>query len=156
IKLVHAVLHRALGQAKAWGVIRDNPAETAKPAKAPDRETQCLQPDQAAALLDRLCGQPLYLIASLALGTGMRRNEMLGLRWGDVDLHAGRLTVEQSLEQTATHGIRIKAPKTRHGRRTISLPAHLVTELRTYWREQQEQRLAAGLGKAPDTAPVFA
>jgi len=156
IKLVHAVVHRALGQAKAWGVIRDNPAEIAKPAKAPDRETSMLQPDQAAALLDRLRGQPLYLIASLALGTGMRRNEMLGVRWGDVDLDAGRLTVEQALEQTATHGIRIKAPKTRHGRRTISLPAHLVMELRTHWWEQQEQRLAAGLGKAPETAPVFA
>src|SRR5262245_15176300 len=156
IKLIHAVVHRALGQAKAWGVIRDNPAEIAKPAKAPDRETSMLQPDQAAALLDRLRAQPLYLIASLALGTGMRRNEMLGVRWGDVDLDAGRLTVEQALEQTATHGIRIKAPKTRHGRRTISLPAHLVMELRTHWWEQQEQRLAAGLGKAPETAPVFA
>jgi integrase len=156
IKLVHATVHRALGQAKAWGVIRDNPAEIAKPAKAPDRETEMLQPDQAAALLDRLRGQPLYLIASLALGSGMRRNEMLGLRWGDVDLDAGRLTIEQALEQTATHGIRTKGPKTKHGRRTISLPAHLVAELRQHWREQQEQRLAAGLGKAPDSAPVFA
>jgi integrase len=156
IKLVHATVHRALGQAKAWGVIRDNPAEIAKPAKAPDRETEMLQPDQAAALLDRLRGQPLYLIASLALGTGMRRNEMLGLRWGDVDLDAGRLTVGQALEQTATHGIRVKSPKTRHGRRTISLPAHLVAELRQHWREQQEQRLGMGFGKAPDSAPVFA
>jgi len=156
IKLVHSVLHRALGQAKTWGIIRDNPAELAKPAKAPDRETSMLQPDQAAVLLERLRGKPLYLIASLALGTGMRRNEMLGLRWGDVDLDAGRLTIERALEQTVAHGIRTKGPKTKHGRRTISLPAHLVAELRQHWREQQEQRLAAGLGKAPDSAPVFA
>jgi integrase len=156
VGMVHTALHRALGQAKAWGVTRDNPAEVAKPPKAPDRETPMLQPDQAAALLERLRGKPLYLLASLALGTGMRRNELLGLRWGDVDLDAGRLTVEQALEQTATHGIRTKGPKTKHGRRTISLPAHLVAELRQHWREQQEQRLAAGLGKAPDSAPVFA
>jgi integrase len=156
VRMVHTALHRALGQAKAWGVIRDNPADIAKPPKAPDRETPMLQPDQAAVLLERLRGKPLYLLASLALGTGLRRNELLGLRWGNVDLDAGWLTIEQALEQTATHGIRIKSPKTRHGRRTISLPAHLVTELRTHWREQQEQRLAAGLGKAPDTAPVFA
>src|SRR5215467_12400014 len=154
-RMVHTALHRALGQAKAWGVIRDNPAEVAKPPKAPDQETPMLQPDQAAALLEHLRGKPLYLLASLALGTGLRRNEMLGLRWGDVDLDAGRLTIEQSLEQTATHGIRVKAPKTKHGRRTISLPAHLVTELRQHWREQQEQRLGIGLGKAPDSAPVF-
>jgi integrase len=154
--MVHTALHRALGQAKNWGILRDNPADIAKPPKAPDRETPMLQPDQAAALLNRLRGKPLYLLASLALGTGMRRNEMLGLAWRHIDLDAGRLTIEQSLEQTATHGIRIKAPKTRHGRRTISLPAHLVTKLRQHWREQQEQRLAIGLGKAPESAPVFA
>src|SRR5262249_15990981 len=119
-------------------------------------EAPMLQPDQAAVLLERLRGNPLYLLASLALGTGMRRNEMLGLRWQDVDLDAGRLTIEQSLEQTATHGIRVKAPKTRHGRRTISLPGHLVAELRQHWREQQEQRLAMGLGKAPADSPVLA
>src|SRR5215472_1923476 len=155
-RMVHTALHRALGQAKNWGILRDNPADIAKPPKAPSNETPMLQPDQAAALLDRLRGQPLYLIASLALGTGLRRNEMLGLRWQDVDLDAGRLTIEQSLEQTASHGIRVKGPKTKHGRRTISLPAHLVTELRQHWREQQEQRLGMGLGKAPDSAPVFA
>jgi len=95
------------------------------------------------------------MLASLALATGMRRNEMLALRWQDIDLD-GRLTVEQALEQTAAHGIRVKAPKTRHGRRTISLPVHIVTELRQHWREQQELRLAMGLGKAPDDTPVFA
>jgi len=155
-RMVHTALHRALDQAKNWGILRDNPADFAKPPKAPSKETPTLQPSDAVGLLERLRGQPLYLIASLALGTGMRRNELLGLRWGDVDLDAGRLTIEQALEQTATHGIRIKAPKTRHGRRTISLPAHLVAELRQHWREQQEQRLGMGLGKAPDSAPVFA
>ena len=155
-RMVHTALHRALGQAKNWGILRDNPADIAKPPKAPSKETPMLQPSEAVGLLERLRGQPLYLIASLALGTGMRRNELLGLRWQDVDLDAGRLTIEQALEQTATHGIRIKAPKTKHGRRTISLPAHLVTELRQHWREQQEQRLRMGLGKAPETAPVFA
>src|SRR5262245_62692341 len=116
-----------------------------------------LQPDQAAALLERLHGkQPLYLLVLLALATGMRRNEMLGLRWRDVDLDVGRLTIEQSLEETAAYGIRVKGPKTKHGRRTISLPVHLVTELRQHWREQQEQRLRIGLGKAPEGSPVFA
>jgi integrase len=155
-RMVHTALHKALSQAKAWGIIRDNPAEIAKPPKAPDRETPMLQPDQAAELLESLRGKPLYLLASLALGTGMRRNEMLGLRWQDVDLDGARLTIEQALEQSAAHGIRVKGPKTKRGRRTISLPAHLVAELRQHWREQQEQRLAVGLGKAPEGSPVFA
>jgi integrase len=155
IRLLHAIVHRAMETARAWGLLKDNPADHAKPPKVSHKETGMLQPDQAAALLDRLRGKPLYLIASLLLGTGLRRNEALGLRWGNIDLEAGRLTVEQSLEQT-TGRIGTKGPKTKHGKRTISLPVHLVTELRQHWREQQEQRLAAGLGKAPPEAPVFA
>src|SRR5262249_42921926 len=53
-RMVHTALHRALGQAKNWGILRDNPADIAKPPKAPSNETPMLQPDQAAALLDRL------------------------------------------------------------------------------------------------------
>jgi integrase len=149
VKHAHNVLHRALEQARLWGLLRDNPAEMAKPPSIPDEERAILQPESARDLLERLRGQPLYLLASLALATGLRRSEALALRWRDVDLDAGRLTVEQALEQTATHGIRTKGPKTRHGRRTISLPAHIVAELRSHWRAQQEQRLALGMGKSP-------
>jgi integrase len=156
VKFVHVVLHRALGQAKVWGIIGDNPAEIAKPPKAPQRETDMLQPKEAARLLDRLQGKPLYLLASLGLATGMRRNEMLALRWRDLDLDHARLTVATALEQTKAHGIRVKMPKTKHGKRTISLPPHIAVELRQHWRVQQEQRLAFGLGRAADDAPVFA
>jgi integrase len=156
IRLIHTVLHRALGQAKIWGLVRDNPAELAKPPKAPDRETAILQPDQAAILLERLRGNPLSLFVSLALGTGARRSELLALRWQDIDFDAGRLTIEQALEETRAYGLRIKGPKTKHGRRTISLPPHLLTELRQHRRMLQEERLARGLGKAPADSPVLA
>jgi integrase len=74
-------------------------------------------------------------------------NRTIAARWRDVDLDAGRLRVELALEQTTAYGVRVKGPK--HGRRTISLPAHIVVELRAHWRVQQEQRLALGTGKAP-------
>jgi integrase len=156
IRSVHVVLHQALERAKIWGVMRDNPADLNKPPKAPNQETDMLQPEEAARLLEQLRGKPLYLIASLGLATGMRRNEMLALRWRDLKLDAAQLTIKQALEQTKTHGIRVKEPKTERGKRTISLPAHIVAELRQHWREQQEQRLGMGLGKAPDDSPVFA
>jgi integrase len=156
VQLVHRVLHRALGQAKAWGAVRDNAAEVVKPPPAPDQEKQILQPEQARELVEKLRGQPLYMLALLALATGARRNELLALRWQDVELDAGRLRIETSLEQTRAHGIRVKAPKTRKGRRTISLPAHAVAELRLHWREQQEQRLALGAGRSPADSPVLA
>src|SRR5262249_52661607 len=156
VKHAHVVLHRALGQAKVWGLLRDNPAELAKPPAVPAQELPILQPDRARDLLTRLRGQPLHLLAAFALATGMRRNEMLALRWQDLDLDAGRLTVQLSLEQTAAHGIRFKGPKIKHGKRTISLPPHIVAELCAHWRSQQEQRLALGMGKAPTDSPVFA
>lgn len=156
VRHAHAVLHRALKQAKIWGLLRDNPAEMAELPAMPDHELPILQPDRARELLDALRGQPLYLLARLALATGMRRNEMLALRWRDIDLDAGRVTVETALEQTAAHGVRVKGPKTRRSRRTISLPPHVVAELRAHWRTQQEQRLALGMGKAPSDSFVLA
>jgi integrase len=153
---VHSVVFQALKQAKVWGVVRDNVAEAVKPPPVPDQELPILQPDRARELLEALRDHPFYLIAALALATGMRRNEILALRWQDVDLDAGRLRVELSLEETVAYGIRFKAPKTRNGRRTISLPAHVVAELRTHWRKQQEERLAIGLGKAPPDSQVLA
>ena len=155
VKHTHAVLYRALDQAKLWGLLKDNPAALARPPAPGKAKIEILQPKQAKALLERLQGGPLYLLASLGLATGMRRNEMLGLRWRDVDLEAGRATIEQSLEQTKT-GIRIKGPKTEAGLRTISLPAHLCGELRAHRTAQAKQRLALGLGRAPDDSTVLA
>ncbi len=156
VRMVHRVFHRALGQAKAWGVIRDNVTEVIKPPPAGDQEKEILQPDRARELLDRLSGHPLHMLAILALHTGARRNELLALRWQDVDLDAARLRIETALEQTRPYGIRVKAPKTRRGRRSISLPAVAVEALRAHWRAQQEQRLALGMGRAPADSPVLA
>jgi integrase len=149
VKITHAVLHKALGLAKRWGLIKDNPADVERPPAPKKAEIEILQPVQAKRLLERLRGGPLYLIASIGLGTGMRRNEMLGLRWKDVDMDAGRATIEQALEQCGG-SIRIKAPKTEAGRRTISLPANLVAELREHRKVQAEQRLSLGMGRDDD------
>jgi integrase len=94
-------------------------------------------------------------MATTLLATGMRRGELLALRWRDVDLDRGRLRIEQSLEQTKA-GLRFKSPKTKHGRRSISIPPSLVADLRAHRKAQQEQRMALGLGKPPADALVFA
>jgi integrase len=117
-------------------------------------EIEIIREDQIQIVLRKLRGRSIYMIAALALSTGMRRGELLGLRWQDIDLNSGTLRVVQSLEQTKA-GLRFKAPKTKHGRRTITLPPSIAAELRMHWKQQQEQRLALGLGKAPETALVF-
>jgi len=144
---VHRVLHRALGHAAQWGVVQQNVASLVSPPRVPSAEIEILREDEIKGVMDRLRERSIYMIAALALATGMRRGELLALRWQDVDMDAGKVRVERSLEQTKA-GLRFKSPKTRHGRRTISIPPATVIELREHWKVQQERRLALGMGKA--------
>jgi integrase len=152
---IHRIMHRAFGHAVQWGLLRQNVVETVDPPRVPSTEIDVLEPEQIQAVLNKLQGRTIYPIAALALATGMRRGELLALRWKDVDLVRASLRVERSVEQTKRDGIAFKEPKTRHGRRTISLPASIVAELRAHWRAQQEQRLALGAGKSSPADLVF-
>ena len=96
-------------------------------------------------------GTALLPIVELALATGMRRGELLGLQWGDVDLDKATLRVERSVEETRA-GLRLKPPKTRRGRRNITLGESAVAMLRAHRVKQLELRLALGLGKIADDA----
>jgi len=152
----HRVVHKMLRHAAQWNVIHRNVASLVDAPAVADKELEILTSAQVQAVLQKLRGRSIYVIAATALRTGMRRGELLALRWQDVDLDGGKLRVERSLEQTKRGGLVFKAPKTRYGRRTITLPSSTVTELRTHWRAQQERRLALGMGKAPEDSLVFA
>ena len=152
---VHRALHRALGHATGWDIIQQNIAARVVPPRVAHHEMAILTPAQVKVVLETARGRSIFPIATLALATGMRRGELLALRWQDIDLNKAKITVARSLEQTKA-GLRFKEPKTAHGRRTISLPATAVTELRTHWRTQQQLRLALGAGKSPPEALVFA
>jgi integrase len=110
--------------------------------------------DQVADVLGKLRGRALYPIVALALATGLRRGELLALTWCDIDLDAGKLGVERSLEQTKA-GLHFKPPKTRHGRRAVSLSPWIVRDLRAHRKAQQEQRMRLGLGQLPNDALLF-
>jgi integrase len=151
---VHRVLHRALGHAVQWSLIGASPATNVSPPRVTDTEIEILRPAQIAAARRALAGKSIYPLFMVALGTGMRRGEMLALRWQDVDLDAGLARIERSLEQTKA-GLRFKAPKTRHGRRSVTLPAAVISELRAHRAAQAALRLRLGQGKAPDDSLVF-
>jgi integrase len=152
---VHRVLHRALGHAAQWGVVQQNVASLVSPPRVAATEIEIIREDEIKQVLQKLRGRSMYMIAALGLATGLRRGEILALRWHDIDLDNAKLRVERSVEQTKA-GLRFKSPKTKHGRRTISIPASTVSELRAHWKTQQEQRLALGQGKSPPDALVFA
>jgi integrase len=151
---VHRLLHRVLGNAVKWGVITNNPVTAAEPPRVPRAEIKILEPDEIRTVLQALRGRPLYLIAVIGLATGMRRGEMVALRWGDVDLDSGKIRIERSLEQTSAR-LAFKEPKTKAGRRTVSIPPSIAAKLRNHWRQQQQQRLALGLGRSTPDDLVF-
>jgi integrase len=155
VRYVHRVLHRAFGHAAKWNIISKNPVSLADQPPLLDTEIKILTKDQVAGLLRRVEGRTLRPIMSFLLGTGARRGEALALRWQDVDLEKGTVSIERSLEQTKG-SLRFKSPKTKRGRRRIAISPSLVTELRAHRMRQQERRLALGLGRAAGDTLVFA
>ncbi|MBX9773673.1 MAG: site-specific integrase [Xanthobacteraceae bacterium] len=152
---VHRLVHRVLRHAAAWGVVAQNVAVHVQPPSVEDTEISILTEHQIGTVLEYFQGRTLRPVVSLALATGARRGELLALRWQDVDLEAAIVTVARSLEQTKG-SLRFKAPKTKHGRRKISIPPWMVAELRGHKARQQKRRLKLGMGRAPDHSLVFA
>jgi integrase len=153
---LHRVTNTMLKHATQWGVVARNVAGLVDAPRVKSHELEILTPEQLKAVLASLRSPELRTIADIALGTGLRRGELLAVRWQDVDLDAAVLRVEQAVEETSRGGIILRPPKTRHGRRTVTLAPATVAVLREHWKRQQETRLALGLGKAPADGFVFA
>jgi integrase len=150
----HRVLHRGFERAIRLETVGRNPAHIVPPPKPEAEEIAILSAEQIADVPCRLEGHPLHPIVTLALSTGMRRGELCGLPWGALDLDGAVVRVERSLEETES-GLRFKPPKTRHGRRSISLPPQAVETMRAHRRHQLEYRLVLGLGKLGSDDLVF-
>jgi integrase len=151
----HRVLGKALREAARHDlVIRNVAAEEGAPTVS-DEEMVILTPDQLASLPALLAGKPLLTRAMVLVQTGMRRGELLALKWRRVDLDAKTVEIEETVEQTKAHGIRAKRPKTKYSRRKITLADATVDRLREHRRSQLEQRVAMGLGRLDDDALVF-
>jgi integrase len=149
VKHLHRVLSQALKQAVRLRLLPRNPAEDVDPPRPQRREMRILDQAQTAALLKAAEASPIYMPVLLAVTTGMRRGECLALRWRDLDLGAGKLSVVQTLEETKApgapkHTLAFKAPKTERSRRTIALPELTLEALKAYRVRQAEQGLAIG------------
>ncbi len=127
----HSILRCALARAVRWGLLAANPADRADPPRVQAHCIRVLDEEETRILLRALQGRSVYMPTLVAAGTGMRRGEILALRWSEVDLDRGELAVVRSLEQTR-HGLVFKAPKTRRSRRRIALPEFVVRGLRDH------------------------
>jgi len=153
----HRVLSKALREAVKFDMVMRNAAgkDGQSAPKVQTEEVEIIAPEKIQPMLDKLRGRAIYPKAVTALFTGLRRGELLALRWSRVDLDGKEIDVREALEETKAHGVRFKATKTKSGRRVISLPDIVVETLREHRREQLELRMALGLGKLPDDALVF-
>ena len=149
------ILKAALNHAVEIELVHRNVAALGKRVAAEDTEVEILGAEEITAALEALRGSYLFPIVSLAISTGMRRGELLALRWQDVSFTGATVRVERNLERTVKLGYRFKAPKTKHGRRTISLPPTAVADLREHRKHQLELRMQLGMGKPDADALVF-
>jgi integrase len=137
---MHRVLREALQQAVRWQLLARNPADAVKPPKVERRQMSVLDADATAGLIEAARATTLFVPILLGVRCGMRRGEVVALRWRNVDLERGQISVVASAEQT-DQGVREKEPKNGKGR-TVVLSATEVEELRSH-RVQQAQRLLA-------------
>ena len=151
---VHRLLHTALGHAVKWQLVARNVADAVQPPTPERKEMQALDECQTVWLFEAAQGSRLYAPILTAATTGVRRGELLAIRWPDLNLDAGNLSVRRSLEQTRKGGLKFKETKNRKGR-PITLPAILVRALRDHLAEQNEFKKLFG-ADYQDQGLVFA
>jgi integrase len=131
IRKVHVTLHSALQQAVKTGLLGRNPASFAQPPKAPAAEMDILNESQVSQLLIAAQGHCLEPLIHLAVISGMRQIELLGLKWNDLDWNRKTLKIERQLLRPEGDGVKFSGPKTRFGKRSIVLGSKTIERLQT-------------------------
>jgi integrase len=143
VQYVHVTLHKALKQAVMDGLIPRNATDAVKPPQVRREEMQPLSPEQVKVLLEAARDERLEALYVLAVTTGLRQGELLGLKWEDVDLEARTLRVRRTLA-TTKGGPQLAAPKTKSSRRTVRLTQGAVNALRSHLERQLKEIDRAG------------
>jgi integrase len=145
VNKIHTVLHKAFGQAVRWSLIPRNPTDAVKAPRPAPEEMRPHSADETRRLLDAGKGDRLEALYVLAVTTGMRRGELLGLKWSDLDLENARLSIQRTLTRT-DNGKRVALGdlKTKKSGRTIRLTPQAVKALRSHLEWQLGQIEARG------------
>jgi integrase len=141
---IHTVLHSALQYATELGMINRNSASATHPPKEPTREMDILNEKQVSQLLIGAMTHRWEALFHLAIATGARQTELLGLKWTDLDWIRQTLKIERQLMRPDGKGVQFSAPKTRFAKRSIALGSKTINVLRAHYERQQGERLAAG------------
>jgi integrase len=161
VRNIHAMLHRALRDAVRLGYLVRNVADAVTPPRGPSPEMQVWTPEELRTFLTHARQDRLYALWLLVATTGMRRAELAGLRWVDVDLDEGRASPRRP-RVVVNYAVEVSEPKTAKGRRSVALDALTVAALREHKERQAEDQAEVGPGwqdsglvfTRPDGAPI--
>lgn len=147
VRQMHAIFRKALNDAVRWSRIRENPADKAMAPTGDSHEMQTLSSKEARGLIevakDVSAYTPLYHIA---VTMGMRRGEILGLRWEDVDFENNRISINQTWTLATGGEHFFDTPKSEDSRRTLGLPEELGFRLKRHRQQQFEEKIRLGPG----------
>jgi integrase len=155
LRITHAVLHRALRQAVRWGILDRNPCDGVDKPKPRRREMQTLTAGQVRRLLEAVEGTQFEALYYLAVTTGLRQGELLGLKWSDVDWSVPCLKVQRQLQRIAGQGLVFAEPKTTAGRRVVVLGPSAVEKMKQHLQRQSREREKSGKTRWQDYDLVF-
>lgn len=144
VEYVHRNLHAALQGALRMGLVGRNVCDAVKPPKVERKEMLVLDEEEASRLVSGIEDLRLKAAVALAVGCGLRRGEICGLRWQDVDLDAGCIHVVQTVQRIDGQGLVTLPTKTHRSRRLVTLPPGLVAILKAWRKQQMQERLMAG------------
>lgn len=153
VRRIHATLSSGLTAAVKRGLIDSNPAALAELPEPAKDKVKVWGRDETLRFLEAAHGHRLGTLYEVAIMTGMRRGELCGLKWEDVDLVEGRAVIRRNLVQVGTE-VREGQPKTTAGERTVGLSSHVVTLLAA-WRNRQDAEREAWAEAYTDTGRVF-
>lgn len=131
VTYIQRVMHRALKKAVEDGSVARNVAESTELPSIPKSRARAMSVEEARAFIDAARSDARGALYLVAIGTGLRRGELLALQWGDVDLERGTIAVRRAMSKAARGWVE-SAPKTEAGERVVSLPAFALGALKAY------------------------
>ncbi|MCX6007274.1 MAG: tyrosine-type recombinase/integrase, partial [Chloroflexi bacterium] len=141
----HTALHKAIQTAVEWGLLTRNVADAVKPPRAGQAEMQTWNENEIMRFLEAAKATQYYALFYTALFTGMRRSELLALRWQDVDSILSQIYVNRSMHQLKDGSFVFRSPKTAKGRRLVALPPSAILVLRDHYNKVAQDRLLLGV-----------
>jgi integrase len=161
VRNIHVMLHRALKDAVRWGYLPRNIADAVDPPVGRSAERHVWTPEQLGVFLEHVRADRLYALWLLVATTGMRRGELAGLRWADINFANARVSPQRP-RVVVDHAVLISEPKTAKGRRALALDPATLAVLREHQTRQAEEKAVIGAGYRhsglvftwPDGAPI--